>query len=86
MNTMPTSIDSAPLLLPCAGVYANLRASGKKADLALVVADEDAVVGGAFTTNVMCAAPVIYCREVMARKNTTRAVSISFTLASMVCM
>lgn len=56
------------------GAYAGLRASGKKADLALVVADADAVVGGTFTTNVMCAAPVIYCKEVLARKTTTRAV------------
>ncbi len=57
------------------GGYAGLRASGKKADLALVVADKDAVVGGTFTTNVMCAAPVLYCKEVLARKKTVRAVS-----------
>jgi glutamate N-acetyltransferase/amino-acid N-acetyltransferase len=57
------------------GAYAGLRASGVKADLALVVADSDAVVGGTFTTNVMCAAPVIYCRDVMSRKKTVRAVS-----------
>ncbi|KAF5840425.1 ArgJ-like domain-containing protein [Dunaliella salina] len=57
-----------------AGVFAGLRASGKKADLALVLADTDAVVGGTFTQNVMCAAPCLYCKEVMGRKDTVRAV------------
>lgn len=57
-----------------------MRASGPKADIALIVADNDAVVGGAFTQNVMCAAPVIYCKEVMARMPTCRAVSISFVI------
>lgn len=49
------------------GAYAGLRASGKKADLALVVCDTDAVVGGTFTQNVMCAAPVLYCQDVLSR-------------------
>ena len=57
-----------------AGAYAGLRASGKKADLALVVADKDAAVGGAFTQNVMVAAPCLYCKDVMTRKDTVRAV------------
>ena len=52
-----------------------LRAAGPKADIALIVADSDAVVGGAFTQNVMCAAPVIYCKEVLAKTSTSRAVS-----------
>ncbi len=41
-----------------------------------MVAEGDAVVGGTFTTNVMCAAPVIYCKEVLGRKKTVRAVSM----------
>lgn len=57
-----------------AGGYAGLRASGKKADLALVVADKPATVAGVFTKNVMCAAPVLYCKDVLSRKKTTRAV------------
>jgi hypothetical protein len=56
------------------GAYAGLRASGKKADLALVTCDTDAAVGGTFTTNVMCAAPVLYCKDVLSRKKTTRAI------------
>ena len=57
-----------------AGVYAGLRAAGKKADLSLVVADEPAVAGGVFTLNVMCAAPVLYCKDVLQRKQRVKAV------------
>ena len=53
-----------------------LRASGPKADIALIFAEESAVVGGAFTTNVMCAAPVTYCREVLAKQETCQAVRL----------
>ena len=69
---------------PCisVGAYGGLRASGKKADLALVVCDTDAVVGGTFTLNVMCAAPVLYCKDVLARKKTTRAVRGAWILKS----
>lgn len=56
------------------GVYAGLRAAGKKADLSLVVADAPAAAAGVFTTNVMCAAPVTYCKDVLARKTTVKAV------------
>ena len=52
-----------------------LRASGPKADLALIVADADAVAAGVFTTNVMCAAPVLYCKQVLAKSKPARAVS-----------
>lgn len=56
------------------GVYAALRAAGKKADLSLVVADEPAVAAGCFTKNVMCAAPVLYCKDVLDRKKKVKAV------------
>ena len=59
-----------------AGMAGGLRASGPKADIALIVAENSAVVGGAFTTNVMCAAPVTYCREVLAKQETCRAVRL----------
>ncbi len=51
-----------------------LRASGPKADLALVVADGEAAAAGVFTTNIVCAAPVTYCRTVLAKRETVRAV------------
>lgn len=57
-----------------------LRAAGPKADLALIVADADAVAAGVFTTNVMCAAPVLYCKQVLAKNKPARAVSISVAL------
>ena len=41
-----------------AGYKAGLRATGTRADCALIVADEDATCAGIFTTNIMCAAPV----------------------------
>lgn len=56
------------------GVYAGLRAAGKKADLSLVVADEPASAAGVFTLNVMCAAPVTYCKDVLAKKQAVKAV------------
>ena len=51
-----------------------LRASGPKADLALVVADGDAAAAGVFTSNIVCAAPVTFCRNVLAERETVRAV------------
>eukprot|EP00892_Ulva_mutabilis_P004249 jgi/Ulvmu1/2196/UM013_0042.1 len=47
------------------GMYSGMRA-GSKADLALVVCEEGAVAAGAFTQNVMCAAPVTVCKQVLA--------------------
>eukprot|EP00898_Chlorokybus_atmophyticus_P002084 jgi/Chlat1/2877/Chrsp195S03014 len=74
---------SAPILLPegpwtkSAGMYGGLRAKGQKPDLALVVADKDAVVAGVFTKNLVAAAPVVYCREVLAKTMTARACLIN---------
>ena len=55
-------------------MYAGLRAAGKKADLSLVVADQPAAAAGVFTLNVMCAAPVTYCKDVLAKKGAVKAV------------
>ena len=60
-----------------AGMYGGLRAKGTKADLALVVADVPAVAAGVFTLNVMCAAPVTYCKEVLGRRDSVRAVLVN---------
>lgn len=46
------------------GMYSGMRA-GSKADLALVVCEDGAVAAGAFTQNVMCAAPVTVCKQVL---------------------
>ncbi|KAF8683718.1 hypothetical protein HU200_044650 [Digitaria exilis] len=60
-----------------AGIYGGLRAKGDKPDLALVACDVDATVAGAFTTNVVAAAPVVYCKRVLGTSKTGRAVLIN---------
>ncbi|KAL9256250.1 Arginine biosynthesis bifunctional protein ArgJ, chloroplastic-like protein, partial [Drosera capensis] len=60
-----------------AGMYGGLRAQGEKPDLALVTCDVDAVSAGAFTTNVVAAAPVVYCKEALRTSITARAVLIN---------
>ena len=66
-------------------MHGGLRAASKKADLALIVADSDAASAGAFTTNVLCAAPVTFCRNVLEAKQTARAVGSSPQLAYALC-
>ncbi|KAH9624338.1 hypothetical protein KSS87_006703 [Heliosperma pusillum] len=59
------------------GIYGGLRALGEKPDLALVTCDVDAVSAGAFTTNVVAAAPVVYCKKALDQSQTARAVLIN---------
>ncbi|KAG5553857.1 hypothetical protein RHGRI_011658 [Rhododendron griersonianum] len=60
-----------------AGMYGGLRAKGEKPDLALVTCDVDAISAGAFTTNVVAAAPVVYCKKALDTLTTARAVLIN---------
>ncbi|CAN1304399.1 Arginine biosynthesis bifunctional protein ArgJ, chloroplastic [Linum perenne] len=60
-----------------AGIYGGLRAKGEKPDLALVTCDVDAIAAGAFTTNMVAAAPVLYCKNILDLSKTTRAVLIN---------
>ncbi|CAA3012656.1 arginine biosynthesis bifunctional, chloroplastic isoform X1 [Olea europaea subsp. europaea] len=60
-----------------AGMYGGLRAVGEKPDLALVTCDVDAMSAGAFTTNVVAAAPVLYCKEALDNSTTARAILIN---------
>ncbi|WRX23045.1 Arginine biosynthesis protein ArgJ - like 1 [Theobroma cacao] len=60
-----------------AGLYGGLRAKGEKPDLALVTCDVDTNVAGAFTTNVVAAAPVVYCKNVLSSTKRARAVLIN---------
>ncbi|XP_028945407.1 arginine biosynthesis bifunctional protein ArgJ, chloroplastic-like isoform X2 [Malus domestica] len=59
------------------GLYGGLRARGDKPDLALVTCDVDATSAGSFTTNVVAAAPVLYCKSVLKTSETARAVLIN---------
>lgn len=58
-------------------MYGGLRALGEKPDLALVTCDVDAISAGAFTTNVVAAAPVLYCKSALNASKTARAVLIN---------
>lgn len=60
-----------------AGIFGGLRAKGEKPDLALVVCDVDAMSAGSFTTNIVAAAPVVYCRNALETSRTARAVLIN---------
>ncbi|PON88887.1 Arginine biosynthesis protein ArgJ [Trema orientale] len=60
-----------------AGIYGGLRAKGEKPDLALVTCDVDATSAGSFTTNVVAAAPVVYCKNTLCISETARAVLIN---------
>ncbi|KAM0948251.1 putative transferase [Dioscorea sansibarensis] len=91
VDLSPRYIPAAPILLPdgrgssvvipggvtaangfkAAGIYGGLRAVGEKPDLALVTCD------GTFTTNIVAAAPVIYCKRLLENSSTARAVLIN---------
>lgn len=60
-----------------AGIYGGLRSSGKKPDLALVACDVNAVVAGTFTLNLMAAAPVLFCKEILKESHVARAVLVN---------
>ncbi|KAJ6748254.1 ARGININE BIOSYNTHESIS BIFUNCTIONAL PROTEIN ARGJ [Salix purpurea] len=60
-----------------AGIFGGLRAKGEKPDLALVTCDVDATAAGVFTTNMVAAAPVLYCKNALNISKTARAVLIN---------
>lgn len=75
------SVPNAADLLPVAGVRigvaeAGVRKVGRK-DLTVVLIDEGAQVGGVFTQNRFCAAPVQVCREHLAAGHGIRAMVIN---------
>ncbi|KAJ8753982.1 hypothetical protein K2173_001880 [Erythroxylum novogranatense] len=68
---------TAPKGFKAAGIYGGLRAKGEKPDLALVTCDVDAVAAGSFTTNMVAAAPVLYCKQALEISKTARAVMVN---------
>ena len=69
---MPVNLVATPAaeLFPVPGVRwgiaeAGIRKAGRK-DLSVLLLDEGSVVGGVFTQNRFCAAPVQICREHLA--------------------
>jgi glutamate N-acetyltransferase / amino-acid N-acetyltransferase len=80
---MPVSLNPplADQLLPIAGirmgvVSAGVRKAGRK-DLTLMLIEPGASVGGVFTQNRFCAAPVQVCREHLASGHGVRAIVIN---------
>uniref|UniRef100_A0A7S0SQR8 Arginine biosynthesis bifunctional protein ArgJ, chloroplastic n=1 Tax=Mantoniella antarctica TaxID=81844 RepID=A0A7S0SQR8_9CHLO len=67
----------APKGFKAAAFNAGLRATGTRADCALVVADKPAVAAGVFTLNRVAAAPVMYCRTALEASDTAVAVLIN---------
>ncbi|MCT7948519.1 bifunctional ornithine acetyltransferase/N-acetylglutamate synthase [Ancylothrix sp. C2] len=64
---------TAPKGYKAAGMKAGLKPSGTP-DLALVLSEVDAIAAGVFTTSVVRAAPVDYCRQRLQAKATARAI------------
>ncbi|XP_012074890.1 arginine biosynthesis bifunctional protein ArgJ, chloroplastic isoform X2 [Jatropha curcas] len=75
-NQIPGGVTAAKGF-KAAGIYGGLRAQGNKPDLALVTCDVDAAAAGAFTTNMVAAAPVLYCKNALDISKTARAVLIN---------
>ncbi|MBD2185525.1 bifunctional ornithine acetyltransferase/N-acetylglutamate synthase [Aerosakkonema funiforme] len=64
---------TAPRGYRAAGIKAGLKPSGLP-DLALIVSDVEAIAAGVFTTSVVRAAPVDYCRQRLQSKPSARAI------------
>lgn len=64
---------TAPKGYKAAGITAGLKPSGLP-DLALIVSDVEAIAAGVFTTSVVRAACVDYCRDRLREKTTARAI------------
>ncbi|GAV62691.1 LOW QUALITY PROTEIN: ArgJ domain-containing protein [Cephalotus follicularis] len=60
-----------------AGIYGGLRAKGEKPDLALVSCDVNVTSAWTFTTIVVAAALVVYCKKALDLSETARAVLIN---------
>jgi glutamate N-acetyltransferase / amino-acid N-acetyltransferase len=64
---------TAPRGYRAAGITAGLKPSGLP-DLALIVSEVEAIAAGVFTTSVVRAAPIDYCRQRLQAKHSARAI------------
>ncbi|MBA61004.1 MAG: bifunctional ornithine acetyltransferase/N-acetylglutamate synthase [Planctomycetaceae bacterium] len=55
--------DWLPLGFRWSGHHCGLKSNSDKPDYSLIVSDNDAVAAGVYTQNLVCAAPVILCRD-----------------------
>ncbi|MBT3375126.1 MAG: bifunctional glutamate N-acetyltransferase/amino-acid acetyltransferase ArgJ [Lentisphaerae bacterium] len=67
---------TTPRGFAASGVTAGLKRSGAP-DMALIHSPSPAIVAGAFTANVVCAAPVQYDRDILAGSKTVHAVLVN---------
>ena len=80
MSQQPSmQIDTSIGVTAARGFHAGAAAVGvkkltEKPDVGLIVCSVDAQAAAVFTTNKVCAAPVVVCREHLARRKTVRAV------------
>ncbi|MDD2404967.1 MAG: bifunctional ornithine acetyltransferase/N-acetylglutamate synthase, partial [Sphaerochaetaceae bacterium] len=66
---------TAPKGYKAAGFAAGIKK--KKKDIALVISDSQAVVAGAFTTNMVKAAPVLWDQQIVASNEPVKAIVIN---------
>ncbi|MGB5772074.1 MAG: bifunctional ornithine acetyltransferase/N-acetylglutamate synthase, partial [Crocosphaera sp.] len=64
---------TAPKGFLAAGIAAGLKPSGKP-DLALIVSEVEAIAAGVFTTSQVRAACVDYCRQLLQKKASAKAI------------
>ncbi len=77
MKKIPLANADLPRGFSLHGVRAGIsRVPGKK-DIALFLSDRPAAAAGVFTTNLVQAAPVLYCRKKLAASSVARAVVIN---------
>ena len=72
---------TSPAGFLASGAVAGLKQSGNP-DMALLYSEKDCSFAGTFTSNLFCAAPVCYCREICASSKTVRAMVINSGVAN----
>ncbi len=72
---------TSPAGFLASGAVAGLKQSGNP-DMALLYSEKDCSFAGTFTSNLFCAAPVRYCREICEKSKTVRAMVINSGVAN----
>ncbi|MBR2364410.1 MAG: bifunctional glutamate N-acetyltransferase/amino-acid acetyltransferase ArgJ [Lentisphaeria bacterium] len=72
---------TSPAGFLASGAVAGLKQSGNP-DMALLYSEKDCAFAGTFTSNLFCAAPVRYCREICQTAKTVRAMVINSGVAN----
>lgn len=81
MKIIPGGIN-APIGFRAAGVHAGIRKNRLKNDMSILVSDVPANVAGVFTQNAVCAAPVIWDRDVVVENGLCQALIVNSGVAN----